>query len=37
MPAQQTIDNRPPVRYTERVGVFWDVEVTLLTITCFVC
>ncbi len=36
MPAQQATDNRP-IRYTERVGVFWDVEVSLLSLTCFVC
>ena len=33
MPAQRATDNKP-IRYTERVGVFWDVEVTLLSLAC---
>ena len=36
MPAQQATDNSP-IRYTERVGVFWDVEVSLSLLVAFVC
>jgi len=36
MPAQQA-GHKESIRYTERVGVFWDVEVTFQSLARFVC